>query len=82
MPGELPSRGNENWNFFPLEERDDSVHIINGEEGNKYEVAVIVSEQEGWGICMSPEKARKLAEMLTTVANMAESGTLCRGGSA
>jgi hypothetical protein len=90
MPSELPAsvanalahQGNESFNFFPIEVKEDTANIIVGDETSRYSVAVMCSHEEGWGICMSPDEARKLAQQLSYAADLAESGALGGGGDA
>lgn len=90
MPSEVPAavanalahQGNESFSFFPIEVHEDTSCIIVGDETSRFCVAVMCSKDEGWGVCMTPDEARRLAQQLTHVADLAESGALGGGGDA
>ena len=78
----LPQQGGDACNFFPVTVDEDTVNLVVDAESRQIAVAVMCSTEEGWGVCMTPDAARKLAKQLIYVAELAESGVLSTGGDA
>lgn len=72
--------GADGWSFFAIEPTEEHVGIITGDTPGTLEVTILCSETEGWGVAMSPAKARELAAWLNSVADLAESGAIGPGG--